>query len=407
MNEGIEGGGPIRRPVVGDEAFFRGLAARTLADFAKNLAEWAIQPHPEPLPEGWADANRRRLNDARELVQQNFAGQSSVLRELQEFAEDARELIIILQSDPGISTKPVQDWPIQAYRDAFERVKAGQQKFRRLADRLLAEDETSREELQQWRRSLNQAARRAALASTGIGRIENPFEKARRVLEEFGWVEGVEPPFDPAGVAFDPAAVQAWGFCVDAVADLPECSGGMLGISRQLQFRFDSTHSRPVGGGTAGVIWRWENPPSGPWVNRHELQALKIAGAEWERQQSRAPVESETQPAGRAIVEGPQTSPQGALGAQPDSTPSASPDGAADPQGASGVVEWSKPRSPKVWRQMLKELEHPPFTEETAWKENVKRDPASFRGPFNHRRITRAKAEEWGLRLPEFGNGPK
>lgn len=113
------------------------------------------------------------------------------------------------------------------------------------------------------------------------------------------------------------------------------------------------------------------------------------------------------QPASPAIVEAPQTSPERASGPQPGSTPSDSAAGAAAPQGASGVVEWSKPRSPKVWRQMLKKLEHPPFTSETAWKENVKRDPDSFSGPANHRRITRAKAEEWGLSLPEFDRSPK
>ncbi len=147
---------------------------------------------------------------------------------------------------------------------------------------------------------------------------------------------------------------------------------------------------------------------SAAWTAYNRLQAPKTAAAELESEDSPTEAaEGATQPAGRAIVEAPQTSPQGASDTQPGSTSSASAAGAAAPQGASVVVEWSKPRPRKVWLRLLNDLEDPPFTGETAWKINVRRDPASFSGPAKHRRITRAKAEEWGLSLPEFDRSPK
>jgi hypothetical protein len=165
MNDIVEGGGRHTRPRVDDTSFFRGYAAQTVADFAKDLCYWAIQPHPQPLPEGWADSYRRRLEELRGLVQRNFAGVGAVIRDLQQFEDDARELIVILDSDPQISMQPVQNWPIRAYREAFERVMEWQQQFRQLAVKLNAQYEQTREELDQWR-----AANRQAAFSSDTGR---------------------------------------------------------------------------------------------------------------------------------------------------------------------------------------------------------------------------------------------
>ena len=158
MNDIVEGGGRHTRPRVDDTSFFRGYAAQTVADFAKDLCYWAIQPHPQPLPEGWADSYRRRLEELRGLVQRNFAGVGAVIRDLQQFEDDARELIVILHSDPQISMQPVQNWPIRAYQEAFERVMEWQQRFRQLAVKLNAQYEQTREELDQWREANRQAA---------------------------------------------------------------------------------------------------------------------------------------------------------------------------------------------------------------------------------------------------------
>ena len=165
MNDIVEGGGRHTRPRVDDTSFFRGYAAQTVADFAKDLCYWAIQPHPQPLPEGWADSYRRRLEELRGLVQRNFAGVGAVIRDLQQFEDDARELIVILHSDPQISMQPVQNWPIRAYQEAFERVMEWQQRFRQLAVKLNAQYEQTREELDQWR-----AANRQAAFSSDTGR---------------------------------------------------------------------------------------------------------------------------------------------------------------------------------------------------------------------------------------------
>jgi hypothetical protein len=158
MNDIVEGGGRHTRPRVDDTSFFREYAAQTVADFAKDLCYWAIQPHPQPLPEGWADSYRRRLEELRGLVQRNFAGVGAVIRDLQQFEDDARELIVILHSDPQISMQPVQNWPIRAYQEAFERVMEWQQRFRQLAVKLNAQYEQTREELDQWRAANRQAA---------------------------------------------------------------------------------------------------------------------------------------------------------------------------------------------------------------------------------------------------------
>lgn len=158
MNDLFGGSGRDTRPRVDDTSFFRGFAAKAVANFAQDLCYWAIQPHSQPLPEGWADSYRRRMEELRGLVQQNFAGVGAVSRDLQQFEEDARELILILYSDSQISMQPVQNWSIRAYREAFERVMEWQQKFRQMAVKLNSQHEQTREELDQWREANRQTA---------------------------------------------------------------------------------------------------------------------------------------------------------------------------------------------------------------------------------------------------------
>ncbi|MGV2332945.1 MAG UNVERIFIED_CONTAM: hypothetical protein LVR18_02045 [Planctomycetaceae bacterium] len=85
----------------------------------------------------------------------------------------------------------------------------------------------------------------------------------------------------------------------------------------------------------------------------------------------------------------------------------ASPEKLADTQGA-GAVEWSRYRSPAAWMKLIRDLgDEAPFTGETKWKEERRKFPDSFQGTTRRVRITRAKAEEWGLSLPEFDRSPK
>ena len=58
-----------------------------------------------------------------------------------------------------------------------------------------------------------------------------------------------------------------------------------------------------------------------------------------------ARIETFASKAAAAFAEAPQPSPEKPADTQPGSTPSASPDGAAETQGALGVVEWSRERS--------------------------------------------------------------
>jgi hypothetical protein len=148
---------------------------------------------------------------------------------------------------------------------------------------------------------------------------------------------------------------------------------------------------------------------SAAWTAYNRLQALKIAAAELESEDSPTEAaEGATQPAGGSIAEAPQRSPERAAAANPGSTPSGPTASPVALQGASGeVVQWSNPRPRKAWLNLLAELEHPPFTGETAWKKHIQRDPDSFSVSARLRKITRAKAEEWGLRLPEFDGDSK
>ena len=108
---------------------------------------------------------------------------------------------------------------------------------------------------------------------------ENPFAAAARILESFAWVEGQEPPFNPAEVEFSPEALAAWNRCVDAVAALPVESNPMS-VGRRLKVVFAGTVSEPAGSVNGAIIWRWTNPPRGPWVQRSDLHALRMRAAE-------------------------------------------------------------------------------------------------------------------------------
>ena len=63
-------------------------------------------------------------------------------------------------------------------------------------------------------------------------------------------------------------------------------------------------------------------------------------------------------------------------------------------------VEWSNIRSPQQWRDLRTEKDLPDG--KTWWKDEKKRDPQAFTGTTRRVKITRAKAEEWELELPEF-----
>lgn len=141
---------------------------------------------------------------------------------------------------------------------------------------------------------------------------------------------------------------------------------------------------------------------SAAWTAYNRLQALKTAAAELESEDSPTEAaEAATQPAGPAIVEAPQPSPQGASGPQPGSTPSDSAAGAAAPQRASGPVEWSNYRKPADWRVLLEKAKAR-FTSKRGWSKERAKDPAAFDGTATWVRISKAKALELGLRLPEF-----
>ena len=109
----------------------------------------------------------------------------------------------------------------------------------------------------------------------------NPFSRALEVLRSVAWVEGQEPPFDVSGIEFSPVAAEAWRRCCDVVAELP-IGKNFMSISRRLQLRFDRAESKIVSAGTAGVVWRWQNPPVGPWVTDPELAELQGMAAMWE-----------------------------------------------------------------------------------------------------------------------------
>ena len=141
---------------------------------------------------------------------------------------------------------------------------------------------------------------------------------------------------------------------------------------------------------------------SAAWTAYNRLQALKSAAAELESEDSPTEAaEGATQPAGPAIVEAPQTSPQGASDTQPGSTSSASAAGAPAPQGASGAVRWSKYRTPADWRALLEKAKAR-FTSKRGWSKERAEDPAAFDGKPTWVRMSQAKALELGLRLPEF-----
>jgi len=78
------------------------------------------------------------------------------------------------------------------------------------------------------------------------------------------------------------------------------------------------------------------------------------------------------------------------------------PEPAAAAAAAPAPAQWSNPRSPAAWRRMRGELNL--ASGETWWQEQRRADPQAFRGNTKTVRITRAKAEEWGLDLPEFGS---
>ncbi len=87
---------------------------------------------------------------------------------------------------------------------------------------------------------------------------------------------------------------------------------------------------------------------------------------------------------------------------QPPTGPNAPQQGPAAFTGTDSrqPVEWSNIRSPQQWRDLRTEKDLPDG--ETWWKNEKKRDPQAFTGTRRQVKITRAKAEEWGLELPEF-----
>ena len=111
--------------------------------------------------------------------------------------------------------------------------------------------------------------------------------------------------------------------------------------------------------------------------------------------------EAATQPAGPAIAEAPQRSPERAAAANPGSAPSGSPVAAEGTQGASGAVRWSNYRKPAVWRELLEDAKAR-FTSPRGWSKERAEDPAAFDGSKTWVRMSQTKALELGLRLPEF-----
>jgi hypothetical protein len=104
----------------------------------------------------------------------------------------------------------------------------------------------------------------------------NPYLKAYDILSQLAWIEGAEPAFEIDSIEFSPVAAESWQRCCDAVAELPDAeNGSWMCIVARLKTRFDRTESRGVGVGSAGVLWRWLNPPSGPWITPGELRELR------------------------------------------------------------------------------------------------------------------------------------
>jgi len=63
-------------------------------------------------------------------------------------------------------------------------------------------------------------------------------------------------------------------------------------------------------------------------------------------------------------------------------------------------MEWSKPRGPKEWQSLLRNAGQP--CSERPWTNRRKEMGDSIRGERKNCRITRERAAEWGLCLPEF-----
>lgn len=69
---------------------------------------------------------------------------------------------------------------------------------------------------------------------------------------------------------------------------------------------------------------------------------------------------------------------------------------------AAPAPEWSKPRSPEVWRRMRRELNL--ANSKSWWRRTRKNNPAEFNdgGNCQEVKISRSLIEQWRMQLPEF-----
>ena len=85
-----------------------------------DLICWAIHPHPEALPDGWAAAYKLKITDAVNAAEKWHASDACLIDRLRSAKRLAFQFIALINDRPKISTVPVEEWPIQSYRQLFD-----------------------------------------------------------------------------------------------------------------------------------------------------------------------------------------------------------------------------------------------------------------------------------------------
>lgn len=447
-----------------DDAFWQAAAARTVERFLADLCGWVIQPDPRGLPSGWAAACRDRLNELGGLVASRFGRDQAGDSEFRAAAAAARELIGILEGNPRVAVAPVSEWTIAAFVEVFERVAKHCSRFAELASwetnweplqLPAASAECGR--VNPWRQAAAVLRSFAWLEGTpepfGLGSAFDPqaVESWNRCVDAVAALPNEGGPLgisrrlklrfsgthsSPAGNAAG-EALWRWENCPSG----PWVSAADVEALRQAAAAWDLLNSREHSDDSPEARearriqrlaeWRQTVAAIDP-LRPEALPQLRAAGAVlWGAEQpggdpsaaklnAVAELSRTLKPKIRqaAAALGFNAADQAALFAVDYSTHAnaweALQAAAANRAAAVAVesaavesltvaapaVEWSNPRTPAQWRQLRSEKDSPDG--ETWWKAQRKADPQAFSGSTKSVRITRAKAFEWGLELPEF-----
>lgn len=104
-------------------------AAHFVSVHLADLLYWATKPDPNALSGDWLDAHKLRIGEVTESALRSFAGDEANSLRLRTARKLAFQFATLMHDRPKLSTIPVEEWHVQAYRQLFDDLSSLQREF--------------------------------------------------------------------------------------------------------------------------------------------------------------------------------------------------------------------------------------------------------------------------------------